>query len=103
MQAVVTIPNASVSTPALEETRETLLAAARRCFGPIPGDFMVDHVLRATVDADFPVREAALAALERRCAARSARLTVIHRALGCPRRRPARPFGLPSLVLAQFA
>lgn len=29
MQALVTIPNASVSTPALEETRETLLAAAR--------------------------------------------------------------------------
>ena len=55
---------ASIST--LEETRESLLAAARRRFGPIPADTIVDHVLRVAADADFPVREAALAALDRR-------------------------------------
>jgi SNF2-related domain/Helicase conserved C-terminal domain len=65
VQALVNPPDAAPPTP-LEETRETLLAAARRRFGPIPPDFIVEHVLRVTVGADFPVREAALAAVERR-------------------------------------
>jgi hypothetical protein len=61
-----TLSEVPVMAPTLEETRETLLAAARRRFGPIPGDVVVDHVLRVCEGADFPVREAALAALERR-------------------------------------
>jgi len=52
--------------PPLEETRQTLLDTAHRRFGHIPAETIVDHVLRVTADADFPVREAALAALERR-------------------------------------
>src|SRR4051794_1107918 len=56
----------------LDETRRTLSARSRRSFGAIPAELVIDHVLAFTPEADFPVREAALEALERRmgCAAR---------------------------------
>ena len=50
----------------LAETRSTLVASARRRFGDLPADLVVDHVLRFTSDTDFAVREAALEALHRR-------------------------------------
>ncbi len=52
----------------LAETRELLLAAAKSRFGRIAPERIVEHVLRMTEDADWPVRRAALAALERRYA-----------------------------------
>ena len=54
--------------PSLAETRDTLVALARRRFGDVPEEFLVDHVLSATPDADFAVRRAAVAALARRYA-----------------------------------
>jgi len=50
----------------LEETRRALLTSARRRFGGIPAELVVEHVLATTDGADFPVREAALDALVRR-------------------------------------
>ena len=52
--------------PSLDETRRELLSAARRRFGGVPAELIVEHVLAITEEADFPVREAALAALVRR-------------------------------------
>jgi hypothetical protein len=51
---------------ALEETRRTLIHLARKRFGSIPAEMLVEHVLRMAGAADFPVRRAALDALERR-------------------------------------
>jgi len=53
---------------ALAEARAVLIAAARRRFGRIPPELVVDHVLATTSAADHPVREAALDALVRRMA-----------------------------------
>jgi len=50
----------------LEETRHQLRAKARKRFGAIPSELVIDRVLLMTTDADFPVREAALDALIRR-------------------------------------
>src|SRR5258706_10712404 len=45
----------------LQETRKTLVAVAHRRFGSVPGELIVDHVLRAAgAGADFAVREAAI-------------------------------------------
>lgn len=52
----------------MDETRSTLLDQAHHRFGVLPEALVVDHVLDITRDADFPVREAALDALERRFA-----------------------------------
>ena len=52
--------------PSLEETRRELHSSARRRFGGVPAELIVDHVLAMTEDADFPVRQAALDALVRR-------------------------------------
>ncbi len=50
----------------LEETRQVLLASARRRFGAVPSPLIVDHVLTMTDGTDFSVRIAALDALARR-------------------------------------
>jgi superfamily II DNA or RNA helicase len=52
--------------PSLEETRRTLVSSARRRFGAVPAELVVDHVLAMTENTDFAVREAALDALVRR-------------------------------------
>ncbi|MDB5219918.1 MAG: rapA [Myxococcaceae bacterium] len=52
--------------PSFEETRRTLVSSARRRFGAVPAELIVDHVLAMTEKTDFAVREAALAALVRR-------------------------------------
>ncbi|MFO0742371.1 MAG: DEAD/DEAH box helicase [Labilithrix sp.] len=51
---------------AFDETRCTLLDQAHGRFGEVPEALIVEHVLVVTHGADFPVREAALEALERR-------------------------------------
>ena len=66
MQAIVQVPTSP--TVPLDETRETLIGSARRRFGSIPADLLVDYLLRSSVGADFAVREAALEALHRRWA-----------------------------------
>ena len=64
MQAIVL---GSAELPfSLDETRSTLMEAARRRFGELPPEVLVDHVLRSTSGADFAVREAAVEALQRR-------------------------------------
>ena len=50
----------------LDETRRTLLDSARRKFGSLPPEVVVDLVLRHARDADFAVQESALEALHRR-------------------------------------
>jgi superfamily II DNA or RNA helicase len=50
----------------LEATRETLLSMAKGRFGRVAPARIVDHVLRMTEGADWPVRKAALEALKRR-------------------------------------
>jgi superfamily II DNA or RNA helicase len=50
----------------LAETREMLLSMAEGRFGRIREERIVEHVLRMTEGADWPVRKAALAALDRR-------------------------------------
>ena len=66
MQAIVLAGQPPENPLALEETRQTLIDAARRCFGELPGERIADHVLRFTIRADFAVREAAVEALHRR-------------------------------------
>lgn len=56
----------SAGTSSFEETRRTLLVSARRRFGGVPAELIVEHVLASTEGADFPVRAAALDALVRR-------------------------------------
>jgi hypothetical protein len=51
---------------ALAEARATLVSMAKGRFGRITPQRIVEHVLRMTDGADWPVRKAALAALERR-------------------------------------
>ena len=51
---------------ALVEARATLASMAKGRFGRIAPQRIVEHVLRMTDGADWPVRKAALAALERR-------------------------------------
>ncbi len=53
-------------SPSLAETRLVLLSSAKRRFGAVPAELIVDHLLTMTAAADFPVREAALEALIRR-------------------------------------
>jgi hypothetical protein len=50
----------------LEETRNWLIEHAHRHFGDIPPEEIAEHVLAMTQGADFPVRRAALEALQRR-------------------------------------
>ena len=64
MQAIVL---GSAELPfSLDETRSVLIEGARRRFGEIPPEVLVDHVLRSSGGSDFAVREAAVEALERR-------------------------------------
>lgn len=66
MQAI-TLGSAELPSP-LDETRSTLIEGARRRFGVVPPELLVDHVLRSSGAPDFAVREAAVEALERRWA-----------------------------------
>ena len=50
----------------LEETREALRDLSQSRFGKVPHDRIVEHIIAATPDADWPVRRAALDALLRR-------------------------------------
>jgi hypothetical protein len=50
----------------LDETRALLLSLAKGRFGRIAPALIVEHVLRVTEGADWPVRKAALEALVRR-------------------------------------
>ncbi len=59
--------DASAAPPEpLAETRATLIEGARRRFGAIPAEVLVDHVLERCGASDFAVRAAAMEALERR-------------------------------------
>ncbi len=42
--------------PSLEETRRTLVSAARRRFGAVPAELIVEHVLTTTENTDFTAR-----------------------------------------------
>ncbi|HVH47315.1 MAG TPA: DEAD/DEAH box helicase, partial [Labilithrix sp.] len=64
MQAIV-LGSPALPMP-LEETRSALIDTARRRFGDLPPDLLVDHVLRSATNPDFAVREAAVEALHRR-------------------------------------
>ena len=55
-----------LATLPLDETRTALLSIARGRFGRISPERIVEHVLRMTDGADWPVRKAALEALRRR-------------------------------------
>jgi hypothetical protein len=73
----------STSPSALDETRQLLQQAARRRFGAIPEERLVEHVLAFTDGSDFALRRAALEALERRWAfARRDGLRVVERPEG---------------------
>lgn len=50
----------------LQETREVLVDRARRSFGSIPAEELIEHIIAMTDGADFSVRIAAVEALERR-------------------------------------
>ena len=64
MQAIVL---GSAALPfSLDETRSALIEGARRRFGEVPPELLVDHVLRSSGGSDFAVREAAVESLERR-------------------------------------
>jgi hypothetical protein len=60
--------DAAAPVVSLEETRQTLVDSARRRFGSIGADALVEHLLTRTAGSDFAVREAALEALVRRWA-----------------------------------
>jgi hypothetical protein len=66
MAVTMSIPADGSDPVSCEETRQILLSSAKRGFGAIPEDIIVERVLSATRRGDFPVREAALEALERR-------------------------------------
>jgi len=86
----------------LEETRRELVGMADRKTGDVPATLLVEHVLRATTDGDWPVRRAALEALVRRVGfCEKDELRVAQRpAAGSPfgayatrrKRRPERPY-----------
>lgn len=61
-------PAAETALVTLDETRRALVDSARKRFGRIPADALVEHVMTGTRDADFAVREAAVEALLRRWA-----------------------------------
>ncbi len=50
----------------LQETRDFLTERAHKRFGKIPSELIVDQVFAITEGADFPVRRAALEAIQRR-------------------------------------
>jgi hypothetical protein len=62
MMAIALMAPVAAPVVPLEETRQTLVDSARRRFGAIATDALVDHVLRRTDGSDFAVREAALEA-----------------------------------------
>jgi len=66
MEELSRASSAPLPASALAEARATLASMAKGRFGRIPPQRIVEHVLRMTDGADWPVRKAALAALERR-------------------------------------
>jgi hypothetical protein len=56
----------TIPEPSLDETRAFLVAQATRHFGKLPPKLVAEHLLSVTAGSDFPVRRAALEALERR-------------------------------------
>ena len=58
--------DADTVAPAENEIREVLCAMSHQRFGHVPSDALVEHVLRVTADADYPVCTAAMEALARR-------------------------------------
>ncbi len=59
---ILAVPDAAP----LSETRKTLVDSARRRFGSIAVESLVEHVIGVSGDADFSIREAALEAIARR-------------------------------------